>query len=509
VMTGFTNGAENNSGYEVSSIATDTLVAKFVRGAQVTFGTQPAGLDLLINGHDKHLSRNFIVAPGEVFSLDAPAEQTDANGRKWVFKSWTNGGERVQELAIPADAVEKGYRATAVYELLSQVTINTNPGGIPIDVDGSPCDSPCRLDRPDGTEVTVAVPTEHVPNSKLRMEYDSWSDGAPRERTITIQGNDSTTYTAEYTKLYLLEATSSPPDGVDFLMEPASPDRFFPEGSSVRVTAEARDGFSFRRWEGDAYGTNNVATVKMITARSVVAMLDEVPYSHPATILSAVGETPERVVAPGSMITIYGKKLALHPHTGATSPLEQTLLGTTVRIEDRILALMFVSPEQINAVMHPDVPPGDYVAIISRPGELDVEGEVRVVRNAPGLFTYYRDEQFFVVAYHEDGTTITPESPAKKGETISVFGTGFGEYDGIAPYGFPLPESPLYTLVDRVQVLVGDLELEPEFAGGAPYATGMDVVKVKIGDELPAASTMELKIRINERESNTVLLPLE
>jgi len=32
---------------------------------------------------------------------------------------------------------------------------------------------------------------------------------------------------------------------------------------------------------------------------------------------------------------------------------------------------------------------------------------------------------------------------------------------------------------------------------------------MRIGDELPAASTVECKVRVNGFESNTVLLPIE
>ena len=116
---------------------------------------------------------------------------------------------------------------------------------------------------------------------------------------------------------------------------------------------------------------------------------------------------------------------------------------------------------------------------------------------------------FFIVAHHEDGTPVLPESPARRGELISIFGTGFGEYNGIAPYGLALPESPKYLLVDTVEAFAGDLPVEPEFAGGAPGSSGMDVLKIKITEELPHASTVEFKIRINNEESNTVLLPLE
>ncbi len=510
VFDSFSNGQGNHSVYEVTSLSgQEVLVARFVKGARVSFVTQPSGFKLTIDGRDNWLSYNFVVAPGKVFTVSAPSEQIDKDGRKWVFAGWSNGGEQTQEVTIPEDAVEHGFRLTARYELLSQLVVETVPVRVPVEVDGATCDTPCVIDRPDGTEVTVTVPAQHSINHAFRVDFHSWADGGERSRTVTLTGAEPIRLKANYVKKYWLETKSVPEGGAAFTLNPASEDGFYQEGTLVRVTAEANEGYRFRRWEGDLQGTYPAGQLKMDRPRRAIAMLDEIEVAPPAWVQNAAGPTPEEVVAPGSIISIYGSKLAPHLQIGPTNPLMQTLLGTTVMVDGRILALLFVSPEQINAVLHPDTPEGKQTVVISRPGELDITTEIEVRRNAPGLFTRVFGERLFAMASHEDGSPVTPDSPARRGEVVTIYGTGFGPYDKVAPYGFPLPESPEFLTVDKVEVFAGDQLLEPQFVGGAPGFAGTDIIRLPIGENLPAASTVELKVRVNGRESNTVLFPLQ
>jgi len=234
VFQSFSNGLGNNAAYEVTSVnPPETIVATFVRGARVGFLTNPTGLKLNINGRDDWLSYNFVAAPGDKFTISAPTEQTGADGRRYVFRGWSNGGDATQEITVPEDAVEKGYRLTAAYDRLSQIVVQSEPYGIPIQVDGEACPTPCSIDRPDGTEVTVVAPAQHVVSHAHRMDFLSWSDGGPRERTLMVSGAETVNLTVRYQKMYLLETSSVPAGGATFAFEPPSADGFFPEGTSI------------------------------------------------------------------------------------------------------------------------------------------------------------------------------------------------------------------------------------------------------------------------------------
>ncbi len=509
VFDSFSNGLGNHATYTVQTLTAERIVARFVRGAQVSFLTDPSGLRLEINGRSNWPSYNFVARPGEKFSVVAPAEQISSDGRRYIFRGWSNGAAATHEIEIPAEAVDHGYRLTATYELLSQAVIHSEPAGGVVNVDGTPCQTPCVLDRAEGAEVRLSVPGEWVINHASRLVFESWSDGGPRERQLKFSGKERRDLVVRYQAHYKLETLAVPAGGATFETDPPSPDGFFPAGTYVTVKATASSGYRFRRWGGDLEGTYPVTGLTLSAPRQAVALLDEVPYIAPAGVRSAAGETPSGAVAPGSLISIYGASLALYAEVGPTNPMAQTLGGATVRVGDRLLALAYAAPEQINAWLPYELPEGNHRLVVSREGYPDATAEFRVARNAPGLFSRAIESKLFALAAHEDGSPVLAESPARRGERISIYATGLGPYEKTPVYGFPLPQAPAYRLTDLVEVFAGDRLIKHEFAGGAPGYAGCDVIRLRITDELPRRATVELKVRVAGVDSNTVLLPLE
>jgi len=509
VFDSFSNGMGNHATYTVRTLEAERIVARFVRGAQVSFLTEPTGLKLEINGRANWPSYNFVARPGEKFFVAAPAVQVAANGRRYVFRRWSNGAAAAQEIEVPPEAVDSGYRLTASYEMLSQAVIHSEPAGAVVQVDGTACQTPCVLDRPDGSEVQVSPPGEWAISHVQRLVFEGWSDGGPRERRLRIVGSEPRDLIARYLAHYRLETLAVPAGAATFELDPPSPDGFYPAGTHVTVTARAQSGYRFRRWAGDLEGTYPAAGLTLSSPRQAVALLDEVPYVAPTGVRSAAGETPSGAVAPGSLISIYGANLALYAEIGPQSPMAQTLGGATVRVGDRLLALAYAAPDQINAWLPYDLAEGVHTLAVRREGYPDATAEFRVARNAPGLFSRLIDSKPFALAAHEDGSPVLPDSPARRGELVSIYATGLGPYQRMPVYGFPLPAAPPYPLVDLTEVFVGDRLVKHEFVGGAAGLAGCDLIRLRITDELPRRATVELRVRVAGVESNTVLLPLE
>ncbi len=87
-----------------------------------------------------------------------------------------------------------------------------------------------------------------------RYEFTGWSDGAPAERTLTIT-KDTDTLRANYRIANRLLMVADPGEGATLTCDPPSEDGFYPTGTNVTITAEAKPGFRFRRWDGDLTGT--------------------------------------------------------------------------------------------------------------------------------------------------------------------------------------------------------------------------------------------------------------
>ncbi|HEX9382029.1 MAG TPA: IPT/TIG domain-containing protein, partial [Gemmatimonadaceae bacterium] len=220
--------------------------------------------------------------------------------------------------------------------------------------------------------------------------------------------------------------------------------------------------------------------------------------------------TPDGTVAPGSIISIYGDNLSPSLQVGPTNPLSQTLANVTVTVSDRLLPLFFVSPQQINAQVPSDLPDGDYTIQVHSLGQPDVVGAFTISRDAPGIFTQQNDQNLpLALALHEDGTVVTFDSPARRNETVSIYGTGFGPYDHKVIDGFPIASTDNISVVDPVTVTTGDIDLHPDWTGAAKNMVGMTVVKLKIIDDMPAAANVDLTVLVNGKTSNKVTLPVQ
>jgi uncharacterized protein (TIGR03437 family) len=509
VFDSWDNGGGDSMAYTVGTGTTpDTFTAKYVRGARASFLTSPRGLKLTIDGRDNWPAYNFLWGVGSKHTIAAPLEQTDSAGRRYTFKSWSNGAPATQELLMDASMLPVGPTLIATYEVLGRVTLQSNPSGLAFLVEGSECRAPCMLDRAAGSQLSIAAPASVPFTDNTRFDFQSWSDGGPRERILNFS-TDSVSLTAGYQTSYRLLAFPDPSEGAHVKLEPATTDGYYPSETRVSATAVVKPGFKFRRWDGDASGTYNTVSLNVSGPRAIRANLDRTPYVAPAGVRNGAGETPQTGIASGSVASIMGASLAGEVLAAKSDPLPQTLGEVTVRMGDRMLPLFYVSPDQINVQIPTGLAPGDYSMTVKWEGHPEVSAAFSIVRNAPGLFTSIVDDRYFVVALHQDGTFVTTESPARRAETITIYGTGFGPYTRAALDGFALPQSMVLPLVDTVEIVAGGLVLQPLWAGAATGFVGATIVRLRIGDELPAASTVECKVRVNGFESNTVLLPIE
>jgi len=386
--------------------------------------------------------------------------------------------------------------------------IGSTVPGLKVKVDGVDCLTPCSVDRPNGGTAAVSAPLT-IPLSEFsRYEFTVWQDGGAADRTVTFN-KDYQTVNANYRISNKLTAVSDPDGGADIRFSPSSADGFYSADTTVSVAVAVRPGYRFRRWEGDLDGTGRTGSVFMSVPRIVRAMLDRVPFIAPAGVKNSAGDTPAKGVAAGSIISIYGANLATRYEVGPANPLAQSIAGVVLLLNDRILPIVYVSPEQINAQLPDDLVEGDYTLRVKNEGFPDVTAPFSVVRNAPGLYYNSVNGKQYALALHEDGTVVMPDSPARRNEVVTLLGTGFGPYTRRVPEGFAVQDTPIAPLADNAEVVAGSLRIQPTFSGAAPGFVGVSSSKIRITANLPAASSVEIRIVVNGQDSNTVLLPIE
>lgn len=504
----WSNGAGAFDWYTVGNTnQPETLTAHYVPGARVSFLTNPSGLKLRVEGRDNWPVYNFVWGQGLTYPVAAPPEQTDSRGRRWVFKGWSNEGPATQDVTITPDHVANGFRLVANYEAQSRITLTSNPPGILMQVDGEDCRSSCTVYRAEGAQVRLTTPASLPMSDSTRLEFNGWSDGSTATRLLTVSGDAS--LTANYRSLYRLTTVAEPGNSGLLRVEPPSPDGFYEADTVVNLTAETKPGFRFRRWDGDLSGTFRSGNISMTVPRAVRALFDIAPFADQAGVRNAAGETPDAGVAPGSIASIYGANLAGDYVAGPASPLAQTLGGVVVRLGNRLLPLLFVSPEQINLQVPSDLEEGSYQLAIRWETYPEVFSTLRVARNAPGLFSQRDESTSYAVASDAEGKAVNLTNPAKLGDPVTLFGTGFGPYERPAIDGFPLPQAPAFPLADPIEVLIDEKVITPEFAGGAPGQIGTAQVRFLLPADAPLTDGgVRLRIRVNGKESNPVLLPV-
>ena len=514
IFTSWSDGGSLSHSYTAgNTLAPETITANYTAGVHASFLTIPGALSLTIDGLTLPPPYTFIWGIGTTHKLQAPLQQTDALGGVWSFSKWDDGNtSSSRSLTISAGSQAMGVSFIAMYTGQSRLTVNSTVAGLPVTLDGAACTTPCSVLRPVGTQVHVSAPASVPQGDGSRQDFLGWSTsgGSPVPGDwVAALNAPAVTINATYHLMNLLTTTANPPAGAQWSILPGSPDGFYDSQTQVSVAATPRPGYKFANWTGDLAGTAPSGTLTMTVPRNVVAQLNSVPYISSPALDNAAGVTPQQTVAAGSAASIFGLNLASTTAIGPSSPLVQTLAGATVHIGANYLPLYFASPTQINVQVPPDLALGQQTITVSTQGMPDVSGNFLVARNAPGLFPLMLGGQSYALALHEDGTLVTPDAPATKGELLTVYGTGFGPTDHARPFGFPVPATPPYLVVDPVSALVGASTLTVESAYALPGSIGVDAVQFRLDGSVPSGSNSIVQLVVNGVKSNTLPLPVK
>ena len=510
VFAGFSNGLGQEGVYtaDTDTNTMDTVYGNFVTGVPARVVTSPAGLTVNVDGQDDSKGSQLLWAEGQSHHLIAPATQIDASGHPWKFASWSIGGAADQRYTVPAGLL--GLTLTATYEPLGKLQVDSVPTGLPFTVDGKSCTTPCILvDKPTGAQVQVVAAPSVSPDAFRRYEFRSWTAGGASSTFLVTIGDQAQVFVATYQAFNKITTSSQPANHVAFAFNPPSGDGFFADGTQVAVTATPNDGYQFKHWSGDLAGTSLVASTVMNAPRFAVAVLDGFPFISENGVKNAAGDTPSGTVGPGSDISIFGDNLASSLKVAPAGELSQALDDVWVTVNDRLLPLLFISPQQINAQLFSDLTDGNYTLTVHHTAQQDASRNFKVQRNSPGLFQWYPSQgNPTVAAFRENGTMLTADNPATINETISIYGTGFGLYDRPLVDGFSTPDTGNWNLLDAVKVTVDGQSYTPVTARAANGLIGMVVLKVKLTGTLPSGVN-NVKVTVNNVDSNTSKLPVK
>ncbi|HEY2012564.1 MAG TPA: IPT/TIG domain-containing protein, partial [Bryobacteraceae bacterium] len=195
-------------------------------------------------------------------------------------------------------------------------------------------------------------------------------------------------------------------------------------------------------------------------------------------------------IAANTYITIKGTDLAATKRSWATSDfgtggksLPTSLDGVSVTVNGEPAYLSYVSPVQINALTPTDLPANGQLAVVVTDNGL-TSSSVNVTAQlvAPSLFL--SDTAGHVIATHGNFSLIgstSPATPAAPGETIVLWGNGFGATTPAAVNGQVLAGAA--PLVVPPTVTFNGVSANVVFSG--LVATGLYQINVTVPTGLP------------------------
>jgi uncharacterized protein (TIGR03437 family) len=309
-------------------------------------------------------------------------------------------------------------------------------------------------------------------------------------------------------------------------------------GTSVTMSdsAPASDAYNFSISEilGEAVATGtqtSTATVvtSMVTATQSVtqSQAQAAPSAANAvTMSSSATGVAEKTCSPGGLVTLFGRSFTgQEPQSSTSYPLPTKLAGVQVKINGDAMPLVFASTSQIN-FQCPLLRAGSplEITVVTADGVLLPPLQSTMLPAAPDLFTLSgmnkngTSQGVILITYTNElampKTAGTASRPAQPGENLTIYATGLGETQDIVPLGTPAPSDPVILLKNKITVVIGGIEIDPELSTLAPGRVGLDQINAQLPQGVPTGPAVSLYLQVTMPDgtvvrSNTVTLAIQ
>jgi uncharacterized protein (TIGR03437 family) len=197
------------------------------------------------------------------------------------------------------------------------------------------------------------------------------------------------------------------------------------------------------------------------------------PILSPDGVVEGAGFTPQRPLAPGGIISLFGQRFAAADSFAASVPLPTSLGGVSVRMAGADAPLYYAGTGQINAQMPVTALPGDRIEIaVNANGRWTAPQAYLVAPAQPGIFK----SGDFAAVLDSEYRPVNAQNPARSGDTLQIFATGLG---GTAPPASTGDYSPDFSTVHApVSTSIGGISVPVVYQGLAPGYVGLYQVNV-------------------------------
>jgi uncharacterized protein (TIGR03437 family) len=254
----------------------------------------------------------------------------------------------------------------------------------------------------------------------------------------------------------------------------------------------------------DPSGTLYIADRVNNRIRAISGQLKSSPALPYNSVLNGATFASYGPIAPGEIVSVFGSDFSLGPAPALAAPLPTSLSGTSVTFNGIAAPLFYVSPNQINAQVPFEVPPGNVQVQVRRGNAVSSIATSGVTLYSPGIFIIDQNTSAGA-AIHRTTGVVTATNPARVGELIAIYVTGLGPLKIPVTTGAPAPSTlPLAETIATPVVRIGDLTAAVSYSGLAPGFVGLYQVNVVVPAVPPG--NQPLQISIGGVSSNTATL---
>ncbi len=239
------------------------------------------------------------------------------------------------------------------------------------------------------------------------------------------------------------------------------------------------------------------------SGNGVVRKLTPIPATGNTAITPAIRENGvtssavyggDETIAPGTWIDVSGVNLASGTRTWAAADFADlkaptSLDGTQVTIGGKAAYVSAISPTLVTALLPADVEAGPQMLTVTTAAGTTEPYTVMVEASQPALYTppaFQVDGKRYVAALLSDGSYALPAGsvdgtnsrPARPGETVVLYGAGFGAVTPMSGVGEIVLQSN--TLATPVEVYFGDTQASVLSQGLAPGNVGVYKFEVMV-----------------------------
>ena len=256
-----------------------------------------------------------------------------------------------------------------------------------------------------------------------------------------------------------------------------------------------------------------------------ISVAGEAPVISPGGIISASAFGAFRAAAPGSYIEIYGTGLAGITGQWAASDFingaaPTQLAGVSVTVNGVPAYVYAVSPTQVNVQVPVNVPTtGQVPVVLTYNGIASAPVMLSMQATSAGLLappSFLVGKQFVYAAHSSNGKVVSngsipgiPAAPAAPGETVVLYGLGFGAVNETSVPIAGRIATGQTTLVGPLQIRVGNSPATIGYAGLAPGYVGLYQFNITIPADAPTGELPVTVTLAGTADTQTLYIPVQ